>query len=92
MGSKIGNEELLGLQLIMKEHKTLQSLCGIASDATGADLSGLGMDTADAAVLAEDIQDKGALSKLDIQTNNIDEARKAKIQQTCDSKSITCLL
>ena len=37
-------------------------------------------------------QDNGALSKLDIQNNVIDEERKAEIQQTCDSKSITCLL
>ena len=34
----------------------------------------------------------GALSKLDIQNNDIDEERKAEIQQTCDLKSITCLL
>ena len=46
--------------------KTLQSLCGIAPDATEANLAGPGIDADDAAVLAEDIQDKGALSKLTI--------------------------
>jgi len=64
MGNKIGKEELTKLQIIMKEHKTLQSLCGIAPDATEANLAGLGIDADDAAVLAEDIQDKGALSKM----------------------------
>ena len=62
MGNKLGKEELAKLQVIMKAHSTLQSLCGIAADATEANLSGLGMDAADAAVLADDIQDKGALS------------------------------
>ena len=55
----------------MKAHSTLQSLCGIAADATEANLSGLGMDAADAAVLAEDIQDKGALSILDVSKNRL---------------------
>ena len=64
MGNKLGKEELAKLQVIMKAHSTLQSLCGIAADATEANLSGLGMDAADAAILADDIQDKGALAKL----------------------------
>ena len=34
----------------------------------------------------------GALSKLDIQNSSITEATKAKIQQICVLKSITCLL
>ena len=91
MGNKFGKEQLEKFKAI-KESKSLQSICGIASDATEANLSGLGMDAADAAVLAEDIQDKGALSKLDIKNNDIDEERKAEIQQTCDLNSITCLL
>ena len=63
MGNKFGKEQLEKFKAI-KESKSLQSICGIASDATEANLSGLGMDAADAAVLAEDIQDKGALSKM----------------------------
>ena len=63
MGNKLGKEELQKFKDI-KESKHLQSICGIASDATEANLSGLGMDAADAAILAEDIQDKGALAKL----------------------------
>ena len=63
MGNNFGEEQLEKFKAI-KESKSLQSVCGIASDATEANLSGLGMDAADAAVLAEDIQDKGALSKM----------------------------
>ena len=64
MGNQLGKEQLAKLQAIMKAHSTLQSLCGIAADATEANLSGLGMDAADAAVIADDIQDKGALASL----------------------------
>ena len=49
----------------------MQSICGIASDATEANLSGLGMDAADAAILAEDIQDKGALVSLNLANNKL---------------------
>ena len=63
MGNKLGEEELGNFRAI-KESKPLQSICGIASDATKATLSGLGMDADDAAVLAEDIQGKGALASL----------------------------
>ena len=71
MGNTIGKGELSKPQIIMKEHKTLQSLCGIAPDATEANLAGLGMDADDAAVLAEDIQDKGTMSILNVSNNHI---------------------
>ena len=71
MGNHIGKEGLSELQVIMKEHRTLQSLCGIAPDATEANLSGLRMDVDDAAVLAADIQDKGAMSILNVSNNQI---------------------
>ena len=79
MGNKLGKEELAKLQVIMKAHITLQSLCGIAADATEANLSGLGMDAADAAVLADDIQDKGALSNLHVGQNSIPEEQMRAI-------------
>ena len=70
MGNKLGKEELEKFKTI-KESKQLQSICGIASDATEANLSGLGMDAADAAILAEDIQDKGALASLNLANNHL---------------------
>jgi hypothetical protein len=64
MGNKIGKEELTKLQEIMRSKPNLVSLCGIADTATEADLSGLGMDADNAAILASELPDKGALSKL----------------------------
>jgi hypothetical protein len=63
MGNQIGKEQLAKLQEIMRSKPNLVSLCGIADDATEADLSGLGMDADDAAILASELPDKGALSK-----------------------------
>jgi hypothetical protein len=53
----------------MRSKPNLVSLCGIADDATEADLSGLGMDAADAAVLASELPDKGTLSSLNLAKN-----------------------
>jgi hypothetical protein len=49
----------------------LVSLCGIADDATEADLSGLNMDADDAIVLASELPDKGALSSVNLLFNGI---------------------
>jgi hypothetical protein len=64
MGNGIGKEQLAKLQDIMHAKPNLVSLCGIANDATKADLSGLGMNADDAAVLASELPDKRALSTL----------------------------
>ena len=69
MGNKIGKEQLAKLQEMMKAHPTLVSLCGIADDATEADLSGLGMSADDAAVLADELPAKGALTSLNMSKN-----------------------
>ena len=63
----------------MKAHPTLVSLCGIADDATEADLSGLGMDANDAVILADELPAKGALEKLLMSDNKMatKEAGKA---------------
>ena len=58
MGNRIGQEQLTKLQAIMSSKPNLVSLCGIADDATEADLSGLGMDADDAAILASELPDK----------------------------------
>jgi hypothetical protein len=63
MGNHIGKEMLSKLQEIMRSKPNLISLCGIADDATEADLSGLGMDADDAIILASELPDKGAISK-----------------------------
>jgi Ran GTPase-activating protein (RanGAP) involved in mRNA processing and transport len=71
MGNKIGKEQLAKLQEVMHSKPNLVSLCGIADDATEADLSGLGMDADDAAILASELPDKGALSVLSLKSNNL---------------------
>eukprot|EP00935_MAST-01C_sp_MAST-1C-sp1_P000186 g186.t1 len=64
MGNNIGKEQLSKLQDIMKVHPTLVSLCGIADNATEANLSGLRMDADDAVILADELPAKGAMAKL----------------------------
>jgi hypothetical protein len=78
MGNKIGKEQLAKLQEIMRSKPNLLSLCGIADDATEADLSGLNMDADDAVVLASELPDKGAMTSLDLASNNL-RAKGAKI-------------
>ena len=64
MGNTIGKEQLSKLQEMMQAHPTLVSLCGIADDATEANLSGLRMDADDAVVLADELHAKGALETI----------------------------
>jgi hypothetical protein len=71
MGNRIGKEQFAKLQKIMRSKPNLVSLCGIADDATEADLSDLGMDADDAAVLASELPDKGALTALNLANNSI---------------------
>ena len=61
MANDIGKEQLSKLQEIMQAHRTLVSLCGIADDATVANLSGLQMDPDDAVVLADELPVKLSL-------------------------------
>ena len=68
LGNLIGKEQLTRLQAIIRSKPNLVSLCGIADDATEADLSGLGMDADDATVLASELPDKGAISTVIVNT------------------------
>ena len=71
LGNRIGKDQLSKLQEIMKAHPTLVSLCGIADNTTEANLSGLGMDADDAAVLADELPAKGALTSLNMSDNQL---------------------
>ena len=71
LGNNIGKGQLAKLQEMMKAHPTLVSLCGIADDATEANLSGLRMDAADAVILADELPAKGALTSLNVSNNGI---------------------
>jgi Ran GTPase-activating protein (RanGAP) involved in mRNA processing and transport len=71
MGNKIGKEQLAKLQESMRSKPNLVSLCGIADDATEADLSGLNMDADDTIVLASELPDKRAISSVNLLKNVI---------------------
>ena len=89
MGNHIGKDMLSKLQEIMRSKPNLVSLCGIADDATEADLSGLGMDADDAIILAAELPDKGALAKLDISNNHIEQGEPLQlITELCNTKGI----
>jgi hypothetical protein len=92
MGNCIGKDQLIKLQEIMRTKPNLVSLCGIADDATEADLSGLGMDADDAAILASELPDKGALMKLDISSNDIPSEQHGGLQRLCTSGGIDLVL
>jgi hypothetical protein len=66
----------------MRSKPNLISLCGIADDATEADLSGLEMDADDAIILAAELPDKGATTSLNLASNDLD-AESAKIIAAC---------
>ena len=78
MGNEIGKEQLSKLQEMMKAHPTLVSLCGISNDATEANLSGIKMDADDAAVLADELPTKRALTSLNL-VSNVLKAKGAKL-------------
>ena len=88
MGNKIGKEQLSKLQEMMKAHPTLVSLCGIADEATEANLSGIEMDADDAVVLADELPAKGALASLDLSQNNIPAKEMGPVERLCQSKQI----
>jgi hypothetical protein len=58
---------------VLKEHATLKSLCGNKGDETELDMSGKGMRAWDAIMLAPEIADNGALSVLNLASNNLGE-------------------
>jgi hypothetical protein len=78
LGNKIGKEQLTKLQEIMCSKPKLVSLCGIADDATEANLSGFGIDADDATILASELPDKGALTSLILSKNQMTGAEAGK--------------
>jgi hypothetical protein len=66
MGNNIGKERLANTSRDHALQPNLVSLCGIADDATGADLSGLNMGADGAVVLVSELPDKGAMAKFDV--------------------------
>jgi hypothetical protein len=88
LGNLIGKEQLTRLQAIMRSKPNLVSLCGIADDATEADLSGLGMDADDAIFLASELPDKGAVTKFDISDNSLYAAGGKVLAEALNSNQV----
>jgi hypothetical protein len=86
MGNNIGKDQLSKLQEMMKAHPTLVSLCGIANDATDANLSGIHMDADDAVVLADELPAKGALVKLDVSSNGLSKDQVRRFKGLCGKR------
>jgi hypothetical protein len=72
----------------MRSKPNLISLCGIADDATEADLSGLGMDADDASILASELPDKRALFSVDVGNNDIPADKLQEIDQALRSNRL----
>jgi hypothetical protein len=60
----IGIDQAKDLMIILKDHPTLKTLCGIKGDETELDMSGKMRGAGDAIMLVPDIIDNGALTKL----------------------------
>jgi hypothetical protein len=69
--NSIGVDQAKGLVSILKEHPTLKSLCGNKGNETELDMSGKMGSAEDAIMFAAEVVDNGALSFLDISSNNI---------------------
>jgi hypothetical protein len=67
----IGVEQARALVIILKEHSTLKSLCGNNGDETELDMRGKMKGAGDAIMLVPEIIDNGALTRLDISSNNL---------------------
>jgi hypothetical protein len=74
----IGVEQAGALVVILKEHPTLKSLCGNKGDQTELDMSSKMWGAEDAIMLAAEIVDNGALTKLDVRQNDIHGAKAGK--------------
>jgi hypothetical protein len=76
--NKISIAQAKAVVLILKEHPTLKSLCGNKGNETELDMSGKMYGAGDAIMLAAEIVDNGALTSLNLSSNEL-EAEGAKI-------------
>jgi hypothetical protein len=67
----IGVAQAEQLVSILKEHPTLKTLCGNTGNETELDMSGKMRGTGDAIMLVPDIIDNGALTSLNLSSNNL---------------------
>ena len=63
-----------------EQHGKIQTLCGIKPDQKKADFTDQSLKAADAVLLAYDIKVNTPLTKLDLRSNELDEAAKTLIR------------
>ena len=63
-----------------EQHGKIQTLCGIKPDQKEADFSGQRLNAADAVLLAYDIKVNAPLTKLDLRSNDLDDAAKTLVR------------
>ena len=90
LGNSIGVEQAQNF-LKIKEQKGLSTLCGLSGSEKELDLSKKNLSAGCAVLLSPELEDNGALSRLDIAGNSIGGEQKEKIEQICKEKSITCV-
>jgi hypothetical protein len=89
LGNEIGIEQAQVLAAILKEHRTLKSLCGHKGDETELNMSSKEIGVEGAIMLAPEIVDNGALTKLDISNNNIEQGEALqRIADLCHTKGV----
>jgi Ran GTPase-activating protein (RanGAP) involved in mRNA processing and transport len=67
----IGAEQAHALANVLKEHATLKSLCGNKGNETELDMSGKNIGADGAIMLAPEIADNGALTSLNLSSNQL---------------------
>jgi hypothetical protein len=67
----IGIDQAKDLVIILKDHPTLKTLCGIKGDETELDMSGKMRGAGDAIMLVPDIIDNGAMTSLNLASNSL---------------------
>jgi hypothetical protein len=73
----------------MRAKQNLTTLCGLSGKETELDFSGQDLEAGDAVLIANDIKDNAALTKLDISNNNIQQSEALQgITDLCNIKGI----
>jgi hypothetical protein len=82
-------EQAQELVQIMQAKEELFTLCGLSKEETTLDFSGQCLHAGDAVLIANDISDMGALTKLDICNNYIEQGQALQqITECCNTKGI----
>jgi hypothetical protein len=82
-------EQAQELVKIMHTRENLTTLCGLTGEETELDFRRQGLGAGDAVLIANDIKDNGALTKLDISNSSIEQGEALQqIIEYCNTKGI----